>query len=310
MANRISIIVPTYNGANKIPHILEALSQQSIQDFEIIVVVDGSTDNTQEVLTKIKQSFHNLHIIYQANGGRSVSRNRGVAAAKGDYLFFFDDDMRPTPSVLAQHLAHAEKYPDSILVGTTLEDERILSSDIQYYKSFLSRKWSKEASNPETEGRQDPKQPFLTAAHCSMPKALFEKLEGFDERLTDSEDFDLAVKAVQAHIPIYFRPDIIAWHDDFITCQSYIKRQREYSKSHLKLRQVAPERYKDFPQYTAIKPDFPKNIVYSFFARQYWVKLIDSPQNLLKYLPKALKYRIYDWVITGLGVHFTERKIN
>lgn len=309
MKNNISIIIPTYNGAHKITHILDALSQQTYQDFEIIIVVDGSTDNTKEVLTKIKQSFDNLTIIYQPNGGRSVSRNRGVAAAQGDYLLFFDDDMRPTPPAVAQHLAHVEKHPNSILVGTQIEEWDVLKNDIQHYKGYLSRKWESEAFNPQTEGKQDPKQPFLTAAHTSMPKAIFEKLGGFDERLTDSEDFDLAVKASLAGIPIYFRPDIIAWHDDFITCQSYIKRQREYKNAHVKLRQIAPERYKNFPQHAPAKPTFPKNIVYSFFGNRFWVRLIDSPRNPLKYLPKSLRYRIYDWVITGLGVHFTNRKI-
>jgi len=308
LANSISVIVPTYNGAKKLPHILEALRQQTVKDFEIIIVVDGSTDHTKEILEKHSKYFTNLNILYQENGGRSISRNHGVATAKGEYLLFFDDDMRPVPFAISQHLAHIQAHPDTILVGAQVEEWEVLESDIQHYKGYLSRKWSGASYNPQTEGLQDPKQPYLTAAHFSISKTLFDKLGGFDELLTDSEDFDLAIKAIKANIPIYFRPDIIAWHDDFITCQSYIKRQREYTKSHQKLRQLYPERYQNYPQHSPNKPSFIKNIIYSFFGTRYWVRTIDG-YNWLKYLPKSLRYRVYDWVITGLGIHFTERKI-
>ncbi len=304
----LSVIVPSYNGAAKLPNILEALQQQTDQDFELVIVVDGSTDHSEAVLTQYSKNFQYIKIIYQPNGGRSVSRNRGVEEANGNYLLFFDDDMRPVPSAIAQHKAHITQHPRAILVGAQIEDWKVLQNDVQHYKGFLSRKWSSQTYQPDRQGRLGRDSIYLTAAHFSIAKAVFEQLGKFDENLTDSEDFDLAVRAVKAGIPIYFRPDIVAWHDDFITCQSYIKRQREYLASHQKLRKLKPELYKDFPQHLPAPLTFPKKQVYQFFAKPYWVRTIDG-QNWLKYLPKAIRYRVYDWVITGLGVHFKERNI-
>lgn len=308
MTINLSIIIPTYNGAAKLPNILKALQQQSDQDFELIIVVDGSTDNSMEVLAQYNKNFGQIKIIYQSNGGRSVSRNRGVAEASGAYLLFFDDDMRPSPNVVAQHKAHIAQYPNAILVGAQIEDWEAIQNDVQRYKGTLSRKWSEQTYQTTTQGLLGKEAVYLTAAHFSIAKAVFEQLGSFDENLTDSEDFDLAVRAVNANIAIYFRPDILAWHDDFITCQSYIKRQREYLASHQKLRQLKPDLYKDFPQHLPKPLTFPKKQVYQFFAQPYWVRTIDG-QNWLKYLPQAIRYRIYDWVITGLGVHFREKEI-
>ncbi|NJL14020.1 MAG: glycosyltransferase family 2 protein [Microscillaceae bacterium] len=84
-----SILIPTYNGAHKLVNLLEALTLQTDTDFETIILVDGSTDNTLELLQQNTWSLSALKVIPQANGGRALSRNRAAQAAEGNLLLFW-----------------------------------------------------------------------------------------------------------------------------------------------------------------------------------------------------------------------------
>lgn len=300
----ISVVVPSYNGAHKLPNILKALETQTFQDFETILVIDGSTDNTKDLLESTKYNLQSLRIIYQENGGRSVARNTGAKAAQGDLLVFFDDDMRPTPTCLSLHIQHHTTYPDSILVGSQLEDFDKISSDFQTFKAELSRTWAPF----QDFGKISPDKPFITAANFSIPASLFTKLGSFDERLTDAEDFDLAVAAVTNKTAIYFSNHALAWHDDFVSCYTLIKRHRQYHQSHLTLLELKPDLYKEFNQYDPAKISNLKKGIYWFFSQKFWLWSIDK-YNWLRILPKKIRYKIYNIVLTGYSVYFTNKTI-
>lgn len=87
---RFSIVIPTYNRAHLLSHAIQSVIGQTLLDWELIVVDDGSTDNTREVV----MSFEDMRItyIYQSNAERSAARNCGIAHAKGDYICFLDSD--------------------------------------------------------------------------------------------------------------------------------------------------------------------------------------------------------------------------
>jgi glycosyltransferase involved in cell wall biosynthesis len=85
-----SIIIPTFNRAGLITETINSLLKQTFQDFEIIVVDDGSNDNTEEVVSLVKTN--RVRYIKKENGERGVARNFGARLAKGEYLNFFDSD--------------------------------------------------------------------------------------------------------------------------------------------------------------------------------------------------------------------------
>lgn len=304
---KVSVIIPTYNGEKKIPNILQSLANQTFTDFETVVVIDGSKDNTEKILAENHFGLKNLKVISQKNGGRSVSRNSGAKEAKGELLIFFDDDMRPTPPCLESHIKHHQTFPQSILVGNQIEDLSALTTDIQRYKAFLSRKWAIDI-NSNSEKKIDKNRPFITAANFSISKKTFFELGLFDENLTDAEDFDLAVRASITNIDIYFDPAIVAWHDDFITCRTYIKRTREYKKSHERLKELKPDLYQKFNQYEYNSIGILKKTIYWLFSQSFWIITIDN-FNWLKLFPQKIRYKIYDLIITGLGVYFPQKKI-
>ncbi|MFH1535368.1 MAG: glycosyltransferase family A protein [Patescibacteria group bacterium] len=93
----ISIIVPAYQHGNSIKECLDALYAQTYDDFEVIVVNDGSTDHTAAILQAYE---HPVRIIYQENSGANIARNRGFREAQGKYLLFCDADVVANPEML------------------------------------------------------------------------------------------------------------------------------------------------------------------------------------------------------------------
>src|SRR3979490_1155633 len=90
----VSIIIPTFNGASRIANCLDALRQQVAgRDAEILVVNDGSTDNTANVVDR----YPGVRLITQANAGPAAARNRGALEARGKIILFTDDDCTPMP---------------------------------------------------------------------------------------------------------------------------------------------------------------------------------------------------------------------
>jgi len=303
---RISVIIPTYNGAHKIVHTLAALQKQTYKNFEVVVVIGRSEDDTLQRINGGNFGLTSLRVIIQENRGRAGNRNSGAKEAKGELLIFFDDDMRPIPECVALHAIHHQNHIKTIAVGSQIEEWEQMKTDIQQYKAYLSRKWL--APLQVGQGLIPASQPFLTAANFSISKDLFMHLGGFDENLSDAEDFDLAVRAVQLETPIYFLSKAIAWHDDFLTCRSYIQRQRQYKVANQRLRRSKPSLYKDQTQYVFSEVKGLKRFIYGVLSHRFSVLLIDHT-FIFKVFPKSLRYKLYSVIITGLSVYFPNRSI-
>ena len=296
----ISVIIPTYNGGKKLPNLLKALEHQSISDFEVIIVSDGSTDNTIEV---IKNNTWNLHIqlVENKNQGRSVTRNHGALLAKNEILAFFDDDMRPLPNCLEEHLAHHRKFANSIVTGGLCEEVTANSTDLYKYKAFLSNKW---LSPYHTGGSKllVGSEIFLTTANFSISKHVFQSIGGFNVALSDAEDFEFGIRAADAGYNLYYRYNAFAWHDDNITITNYIKRQRQYYSAQTKLITLHP----DWPTRGIIKainlPSGLRSILFKFFCTHYAINIAEK--SWMQLLPKPLRYKYYDLVITANGMYY------
>ena len=88
---KFSIIIPVYNRPNEVHELLESLSMQTLKDFEVLIIEDGSTVRCDEVAARYKDKI-DVRYYFKPNSGRSLTRNYGMERAAGDYLVFFDSD--------------------------------------------------------------------------------------------------------------------------------------------------------------------------------------------------------------------------
>jgi len=89
---RVSVLIPVYNTQNYLEECLESILNQSLQDIEILVMDDGSTDGSRELIEGYCTDDSRVHLFSQENSGQSVARNRLIDMAKGDYIYFMDSD--------------------------------------------------------------------------------------------------------------------------------------------------------------------------------------------------------------------------
>ena len=91
--SKVSILIPSYNNAHYLPQAIDSALNQTFQDFEIIIIDDGSTDNTREIVERyLKRAPDKIRYIYQDNQGLARARNTGLRHARGEYVALLDAD--------------------------------------------------------------------------------------------------------------------------------------------------------------------------------------------------------------------------
>ncbi|NES72852.1 MAG: glycosyltransferase family 2 protein, partial [Okeania sp. SIO2D1] len=107
----ISVIIPVYNGEKTIRDTINSVLKQSFADFELIIINDGSTDSTLEVINSFQD--HRLKVFSYPNAGQGASRNRGIELAKGEYISFIDADDMWTSDKLEKQLQALQDNPQA-----------------------------------------------------------------------------------------------------------------------------------------------------------------------------------------------------
>ena len=115
----ISVVIPLYNKEGQIAHTLQSVFTQTFQNFEIVIVDDGSTDNSVEEVEKFDDS--RIRLIHQTNAGVSAARNRGIEEASGELIAFLDADDVWMPEYLATQYGLYQKYPECSVYACNYE---------------------------------------------------------------------------------------------------------------------------------------------------------------------------------------------
>lgn len=120
---KISVIVAAYNAEKYLEETLDSLLQQSMQDYEVIVVDDGSEDSTGSILESYKERYSILKVIHQENGGPSSARNTGLGVATGTYVYFFDaDDILESDALSALYQCAVRRKADLVIAKYDIFD--------------------------------------------------------------------------------------------------------------------------------------------------------------------------------------------
>lgn len=119
----ISVVIPLYNKEQSIASSLQTVLKQTYQDFDIIIVDDGSTDHSVEEVEKVTDP--RIRLIHQNNAGVSAARNRGIEEAKGEYIAFLDADDEWKPDYLKTQYKLTQKYPECSVFACNYELKKI-----------------------------------------------------------------------------------------------------------------------------------------------------------------------------------------
>lgn len=184
----ISVIIPCYNKSDVISVTIDSVLAQTYEDFEIIIIDDGSTDNSIEVINTYKDS--RIRLIPQQNSGVSVTRNIGIKEAIGSWIAFLDADDWWHPNYLKVLVNNINSNPSVQFIGT------------QFYSLADKKGWKPNVwVNQPTQSTSRiitnlPKEwilgiPFFTSSVCIQKNILFKQSEPFKPRQSQGEDLDL-----------------------------------------------------------------------------------------------------------------------
>ena len=140
MKKKVSIIIPVYNCDSYISRCLDSILNQTYKDIEVIIVNDGSTDNTQKILDKYAKKYKQIKVYKQKNSGVSIARNNGIKKATGYYLQFTDSDDYLEKDMIKSMVMSAEENDSDIVIceynhvyETTKKIEYISIKDYEKY---------------------------------------------------------------------------------------------------------------------------------------------------------------------------------
>ncbi|PSB10031.1 glycosyl transferase [Pleurocapsa sp. CCALA 161] len=193
---KVSVIIPAYNGDRYLAEAIDSVLQQTYQDYEIIVVDDGSTDHTAQVAQQYGKA---VRYLTQTNQGVAASRNLGLAAALGDYIAFLDQDDILLLDKLSSQTALLDRDPDLGMVNSGWQIYRENSiSDRQDAAAAAVKPWEQI--------------PQLTSADLIIWKPVFlgamlfrrnwlERVGGFNTSLEQTPDVDLVMRLAKIGCP-------------------------------------------------------------------------------------------------------------
>lgn len=180
----VSVVIPVFNGASFIVRAVESVLVQTWKDAEIIIIDDGSTDDTQGVLSQFANRS-NLTCLHQDNAGPAQARNVGIKAATGDYIAFLDCDDIWFPDKLETQVTILREKSQSGLVHANYEVIDRMGRVIQHAKAGQSC----DSLHKAFSGGHAP---LLSTTVVS--RVLLERVGGFDSKLWVSEDSDLILR--------------------------------------------------------------------------------------------------------------------
>jgi glycosyltransferase involved in cell wall biosynthesis len=174
---RFSVVISTYNRARVVTRAIRSVLDQQGVELELVVVDDGSTDDTAKVLDEL--SDPRLRVVHRANGGSSAARNSGIAAATGDWVAFLDDDDAALPGWLS---CLAEMTGDGVGVVCCAAEYRSRDG------ALVEIAW------PGADSLFDNRTALFLAGTFAARADLLRSVGGFDERLACSENTDVGLR--------------------------------------------------------------------------------------------------------------------
>jgi GT2 family glycosyltransferase len=227
---RISVVVCTYNGARTIQETCEALRNLEYPDFEVIVVCDGCTDETVDIVI-----MYAFRVIRVPNGGLSCARNIGMQAATGEIVAYLDDDAYPNPQWL-QYLASAFMHSSHAGIGgpnvAPLDD------------ALVAQCVSHSPGGPNHVLLDDTTAEHIPGCNMAFRKSVLERVNGFDGQFRIAgDDVDLCWRIQEEGETLGFSAGAMVWHHRRNRVRAYLRQQYNYGRAEAMLAHKWPTKY-------------------------------------------------------------------
>ena len=195
---RFSVIIPLYNKAPYVEKAICSVLSQTFTDYELIVMDDGSKDDSFSIALATIEGHGHCHLFRQKNGGVSMARNNGVVLSQGDYLCFLDADDWWEQTFLEEMSKLIEEFPDAGIYGTnytivneTKHKTRVAPVGVEkgFEKGYINycQVYSKTLCMP------------LTSISVAIPRPVFNEMGGFPKGIKLGEDFLLWIHIALKH---------------------------------------------------------------------------------------------------------------
>jgi glycosyltransferase involved in cell wall biosynthesis len=263
----VGVVIPAYNAALFLPESIESVLNQTYQDFELIVVDDGSTDDTRKVLEAYRDRLSYFH---RENGGISKARNMGIKSASVKYIALLDADDIWLPDKLEKQIAFFNKHPE---LGVVFCDLKFFDEKRTGYTTFWKDTGYLDEMTREHKKIRKPfvklmRKNFILSSSVVVKKECFDKAGLFDEsvRCPGAEDKDMWLR-------------IAAQYDMGCVPACLVKRRtRPYPRKSLEsvfisIIEVVEKMERMFPdmiRMEGIRPKAIKGQRYYFLGRLYW----------------------------------------
>ena len=179
----VSIVTPAYNAAAFLSDTIRSVQQQSYKRWEMLVIDDGSTDETAAVVQQWAAKDERIRLISQANSGVSAARNKGVGEAKGELIAFLDADDRWLPDKLTAHVEFMQSHPQA--------SASFARAELIHYDGTTTHRRTNNFAERVAAPSILYTNPTITTSNIVIRKPTFKALGGFDESMRHDEDVEL-----------------------------------------------------------------------------------------------------------------------
>jgi len=288
----LSVIIPTFNRADILKECLGAVMHQDLplQDYEVIVVDDGSHDETQQLLKKFSEKHKNFRHFHQKNQGQGIARNLGVEHAAGNIIVLIGDDIIVKENFLSEHLRYHLRHEaeNEAVLGLTLWDPKLhvtpfmewLTNGSSVFGKFGGHQFAYE----KLENKEEADYNFFYTSNISLKRSLLDKYP-FDPAFSGYgwEDIELGYRLHQRErLRLYYNPEAVGYHDHVMTEASLEDRMRNIGKSVWIFHKRYPELQK--------VPNFAKRVVFHILAFPLIIRLFKLLNRDFYYYSLSKKY--------------------
>jgi len=295
---KVSVIIPTYNRQKLLPKAIKSVLNQTFKNFELIIVDDGSTDNTKEIIKEFQKRDPRIKYIWQENFGAPAGpKNTGIKNSKGEYIAFLDDDDEWLPEKLEKQI---ELFEDNIgFVGCNI---LIVDQISQLLKKFKMPEYPYKIFFEKLLGGDF----TFTSSIVVVKREVLDEFGFFDENLKFGDDWDLWLR-ISKKYRFAFVPDFLV---KYYIHQGSTMPHLHPEKEAKEFEYIFSKYQKDYRRYPVIYSMHLRKLASRYCAsgklnkgRKYYVKSIKlNPLNLKSYLYLLLSFlgertfrKIYDF---------------